>query len=168
MAVGDRIKRIRNFRKMTMKELGIAVGFDENSADVRIAQYENNSRKPKEELLKKIAEALDVNWFVLRDPEDYTDDDLILAFFDWEEGRFGINLQEIEDRSVPEVVEDRIAITFSHSKLNAYMQEWMYRKQQLRSGEITRDEYTEWKLNWPYTSDAYFLDLPHKQWRKDE
>ena len=48
MAVGDRIKRIRNFRKMTMKELGMAVGFDENSADVRIAQYENNSRKPKE------------------------------------------------------------------------------------------------------------------------
>lgn len=80
----------------------------------------------------------------------------------------GINLQEIEDRSVPEVVEDRVAITFSHSMLNTYMQEWMYRKQQLRSGEITRDEYTEWKLNWPYTSDSYFFDLPHKQWRKDE
>ena len=62
MAVGDRIKRIRNFRKMTMKELGMAVGFDENSADVRIAQYENNSRKPKEELLRKIAGALDVSY----------------------------------------------------------------------------------------------------------
>ena len=51
MAVGDRIKRVRNFRGMTMKELGMAVGFDEKSADVRIAQYENNSRKPKEELM---------------------------------------------------------------------------------------------------------------------
>ena len=29
MAVGDRIKRVRNFRGMTQKELGIAVGFDE-------------------------------------------------------------------------------------------------------------------------------------------
>ena len=58
MAVGDRIKRVRNFRKMTLKELGMAVGFDENSADVRIAQYENNSRKPKDELLKKIATVL--------------------------------------------------------------------------------------------------------------
>ena len=37
MAVGDRIKRVRNFRGMTMKELGMAVGFDEKSADVRIA-----------------------------------------------------------------------------------------------------------------------------------
>ena len=43
MAVGDRIKRVRNFRGMTMKELGMAVGFDEKSADVRIAQYENLS-----------------------------------------------------------------------------------------------------------------------------
>ena len=67
MAVGDRIKRVRNFRKMTMKELGMAVGFDENSADVRIAQYENNSRKPKDELLKKIAAALDVSCEYLTD-----------------------------------------------------------------------------------------------------
>ena len=47
MAVGDRIKRVRTFRGMTMKELVMAVGFDEKSADVRIAQYENNSRKHK-------------------------------------------------------------------------------------------------------------------------
>ena len=38
MSVGDRIKRARNFRGMTQKELGIAVGFDEKSADIRIAQ----------------------------------------------------------------------------------------------------------------------------------
>ena len=68
MAVGDRIKRVRNFRGMTMKELGMAVGFDEKSADVRIAQYENNSRKPKEELMRKIAVALDVSVAYLEDP----------------------------------------------------------------------------------------------------
>ena len=68
MAVGDRIKRVRNFRGMTMKELGMAVGFDEKSADVRIAQYENNSRKPKEELMRKIAAALDVSVAYLEDP----------------------------------------------------------------------------------------------------
>ena len=38
MAVGDRIKRVRNFRGMTQKELGVSVGFDEKSADIRIAQ----------------------------------------------------------------------------------------------------------------------------------
>ena len=29
MAVGDRIKRARNLRGMTQKELGIAIGFEE-------------------------------------------------------------------------------------------------------------------------------------------
>ena len=46
----------------------MAVGFDEKSADVRIAQYENNSRKPKEELMRKIAAALDVSVAYLEDP----------------------------------------------------------------------------------------------------
>ena len=41
MAVGDRIKRARNLRGMTQKELGIAIGFEEKSADIRIAQYEH-------------------------------------------------------------------------------------------------------------------------------
>ena len=48
MAIGDRIKRARNFRGMTQKELGMAVGLDEKSADIRIAQYESGTRTPKE------------------------------------------------------------------------------------------------------------------------
>ena len=62
MAVGDRIKRVRQFRGLTQKELGKLVGFDEKTADIRIAQYESNTRKPKEELLIKIADALEVNF----------------------------------------------------------------------------------------------------------
>ena len=42
MAVGDRIKRVRQFRGLTQKELGKLVGFDEKTADIRIAQYESN------------------------------------------------------------------------------------------------------------------------------
>ena len=40
MAVGDRIKRARNFRGMTQKELGIAIGFEEKSADIRMYSSE--------------------------------------------------------------------------------------------------------------------------------
>ena len=45
--MGDKIHRIRDFRGMTQKQLGMAVGFDEKSADVRIAQYESGTRTPK-------------------------------------------------------------------------------------------------------------------------
>ena len=61
MTVGDKIRKIRTFRGMTQKELGLAVGFEEKGADNRIAQYETNYRVPKRELLDKIAEALRVD-----------------------------------------------------------------------------------------------------------
>ena len=38
----------------------MAVGFDEKSADVRIAQYESGTRTPKQALVEQLAEALDV------------------------------------------------------------------------------------------------------------
>ena len=60
MTVGDKIKKIRTFRGMTQKELGLAIGFEEKGADNRIAQYETNYRVPKRELLDKMAEALRV------------------------------------------------------------------------------------------------------------
>ena len=61
MTVGDKIKKIRTFRGMTQKELGLAIGFEEKGADNRIAQYETNYRVPKRELLDKMAEALRVD-----------------------------------------------------------------------------------------------------------
>lgn len=81
MAVGERIKRARNFRGMTQKELGVAIGFEEKSADIRIAQYESNTRTPKEELLRKIATVLDVNYRSLYEPTLYAAEDIMYTLF---------------------------------------------------------------------------------------
>lgn len=57
-------KRIRHFRilcGMTQKALGMAVGFPQDSADVRIAQYESGARMPKQNLLYQIAKVLGVS-----------------------------------------------------------------------------------------------------------
>jgi transcriptional regulator with XRE-family HTH domain len=48
-------------RGMTQKALGVAVGFPESSADVRIAQYESGARTPKRELLCQLAAPLGVS-----------------------------------------------------------------------------------------------------------
>ncbi len=47
MAIGERIKRIRNFRKLTQAQLGEAVGL----SDVRIRQYEIGNRTPKKDMI---------------------------------------------------------------------------------------------------------------------
>ncbi len=37
MAIGERIRFIRNLRGMTQKYLGMTIGFDEKTADFRIS-----------------------------------------------------------------------------------------------------------------------------------
>ena len=59
MQIGEKIKRIRTFRKLTQKELSKLLGLGENG-DNRIAQYETNYRVPKKDFLKEIAKALNV------------------------------------------------------------------------------------------------------------
>ena len=53
---------------LTQKELGIALGFPEDSADVRIAQYETDTRKPRDEILVKMAKTLNVHLDILTVP----------------------------------------------------------------------------------------------------
>ena len=54
--IGARIRNIRNAKGMSQGELGEKIGLN---AD-RVQKYENGARKPKPDMLKRIASALDV------------------------------------------------------------------------------------------------------------
>ena len=60
MAIGERIHHFRLLRGFTQKYLGQQLGFSDSQADVRIAQYENDSRTPKPELIRKLADVLEI------------------------------------------------------------------------------------------------------------
>ena len=62
MVLGERIKRIRTFRGLTQRELGLKLGYEERNADVRIAQYESGYRVPKNNTLMEMAKILNVNY----------------------------------------------------------------------------------------------------------
>ena len=65
---GEKLRYLRRKNNLTQKELGMAVGFPENTADVRIAQYESNARKPKEKLINEFAKILGVHKEILTVP----------------------------------------------------------------------------------------------------
>ena len=46
-SIGQRLKFVRRFRRLTQKELGLLMGYSEKTADVRIAQYEKTLRTPQ-------------------------------------------------------------------------------------------------------------------------
>ena len=58
-----------------------------------------------------------------------------------------------------------VGIWFNYGVLNDFMKEWIIRKEELKSGTITRDEYFEWKINWPQTCDGCGKYEPKKKWR---
>lgn len=60
-SIGQRLKFVRRFRRLTQKELGLLMGYSEKTADVRIAQYEKNARTPNAETTAKLAEVLKVS-----------------------------------------------------------------------------------------------------------
>ena len=57
MTIGERIKKIRVFRKMTMDDLGGALGFEGKNMSVRISQYETGARIPGDDMIQKLADA---------------------------------------------------------------------------------------------------------------
>lgn len=59
--MGMRIRHFRILRGMTQKALGMAVGFPQDNADVRIAQYESGVKTLKQNLLCQMALALGVS-----------------------------------------------------------------------------------------------------------
>lgn len=73
---GKRIRHFRILRSMTQKALGIAVGFPQDSADVRIAQYESGARTPKRNLLCQMAKALGISPLELAIPRIKNSDEL--------------------------------------------------------------------------------------------
>lgn len=183
MTVGQKIKRIRNFRGLTQKQLGIAMGFNESNADVRVRQYESDEKLPRKENINVIAKVLNVNPRNFTGYEGDTAEDIMQTLFWIDEEYSGfVNITPLEKSSDSvstsagsETLKynesdnwpaySPMGLWFNDSLVNDFLREWSTRKEEFRKREITEDEYFEWKLNWPYTCDNGGLHEPKMQWR---
>lgn len=163
MTLGKRIKRIRTYRGMTQRELGIRLGYKESGADIRIAQYEMGHRKPKKDTLYKLAEILSVSPIQFIRPKQGSPEDLMQMFF-WleEEKKDVLHLFKIEAGDAKDSVSAKYAVSFmgdavetssvgigfSYGSMDVYLNEWFVWKTCLKDGLITEREYLEWKWNW--------------------
>ena len=185
MNIGYRLKKIREFRKLTQKQLGLALGYPDASASVRIAQYETNMRSPRNETALEIAKVLDCNKYIFIPYGGLVAiEDIMHELFWLEEisaGSFYIfQLEKYFDRNDEKTIQGSIneynynndgfyppvAIVMNWSMINEFMREWATRFRELKAGEITRDEYFEWKINWPLTCDDGGRFVPTYRWRK--
>ena len=145
MAINERIKFIRNLRGMTQKYLGAAIGFPEKTADVRMAQYETGNRTPKEKMVADIANVLGIAPQALSVPDIDSYDGIIHTLFALED-LYGIKINKIDGE---------LCLSLDKSKGISYLtmfdmfNAWHKQADKLRNGEITKDDYDEWRYNYP-------------------
>lgn len=145
MAIGERIRFIRNQRGMTQKWLGQAVGFPQKTADVRMAQYESGSRTPKEDLVKALAYVLEVSPLALSIPDIDSDLGFIHTMFAIEDIH-GVRAEKQGDEV--HIVFDGSKRTMDESVFKM-LSAWAEQAEKFRSGEISKEEYDRWRYRFP-------------------
>lgn len=153
MAIGERIKFIRNLRGITQKGLGLAIGFSEGTADVRVAQYESGTRTPKEKYVENLASVLEVSPLALNVPDIDSDYGLIHTLFACED-IYGLKADRIDgslclslDKSNP-----------NYLTLFDMINKWQHEKEKLANGEITKEEYDTWRYTYPEVEAKRFRE----------
>lgn len=146
--IGSRIRKVRKAKGLSQTELGARVGLNGD----RIQKYENGVRKPKADILEKLADALDVEIQAFADPDTSTYIGAMYAFFEMEE-LFGLYIERQGND---------LALKFGGgyvSELNEHLSQWERKKKQVEEAlekassdeekaEILK-EYDLWKWNYP-------------------
>lgn len=155
MAIGQRIKFFRNRKGFTQKQLGEKLGFLGKTSDVRMAQYESEARVPKHDLVKEMANIFDVSPHAINVPEIDTYIGLMHTLFALED-MYGLKISEADDE--PYLQLDR-SVSAPGSQLDTMFHAWLKQAARLKSGEISKEEYDEWRYKYPE------LDT-HQHWVK--
>ena len=145
MAIGQRIKFFRNRKGMTQKQLGEQLGFKGKTSDVRMAQYESEARVPKIDLVKQMSQIFDVNTHALTVPDIDTHIGLMHTLFALED-IYGLKVKNVDGQ--PHLCLDS-SISAPGSSADEMLRAWMEQADKLENGEISKEEYDEWRYKYP-------------------
>ena len=156
---------------MKKRELGELVGFTDGAAN-RIAQYESGFRVPKEDMVKKIAAALNVAECALLEPDTGHLEGIMETLFWLDEDMPDVlrcSLTMPLDKSQTETVSASVSVIQTNAKiapfntqpamlwsesdlLNCLFNAYAVIQYAYHTGKITHEKYFEWKLQWSFGS----------------
>mgnify|MGYP002513648236 FL=1 len=145
MAFGERIRKFRNMIGMTQQELGTKLGFSEKSAVIRVGQYENENRKPKQDMINNMAYIFDVASESITVPDIDNYIGLMHTLFALED-RYGLTVTMLDGQIC--LKQDINHPNYNRS-LADDLQSWYDKKSKLTSGSILASEYDHWRYNFP-------------------
>jgi len=145
MAFGERIRRFRHAMGMTQHELGTKLGFNSRTSVIRVGQYENENRKPKQDMINEMARIFDVAPEAITVPEIDSYDGIMHTLFALED-RYGLTITEIDGQIC---LKQDINHPNYNMSLSEDLREWYRIKARLTSGSITTAEYDHWRYSYP-------------------
>ena len=144
MSIGERIKFFRNLRGMSQKEFGILAEFPPRSADIRIAQYESGTRTPRGNILERLAYYLKVTPTALEVPSFESDYHFMHTLFMLED-KYGFEIEQASPREITLKLKTSLPPK-SHERR---LEDWAREYQKFKTGEITKEEYDQWRYTYP-------------------
>lgn len=156
-SLGGKIRRYREMRGLTQKQLGLLCGFSDTTADVRIGQYEKNKKVPRDKALKDLAQALEIDVSALLDGDMVNNQTAYQALFDIEDFH-GLHPEKKGNLYYLEFSGDSIFKTSENRKeYNAFLKAWYKMRQKcLPEANDTPEqisqkqvEYVLWKAEYP-------------------
>lgn len=144
MAIGERIRFFRNLKGMTQKLLGVQIGFPEKTADIRIAQYEAGSRRPKGDAIEDLAEIFEVSPKALTVPDIDSTVGLMHTLFALED-LYGLHATTVDGEAFLFI---KAAGNEKAVKLQGALLDWGNQFSKMLSGRISKDEYDQWRYNY--------------------
>jgi transcriptional regulator with XRE-family HTH domain len=163
MAIGQRIKFFRKRKGMTQKQLGELLGFKGRTSDVRMAQYESEARVPKQDLVNMMADILGVAPKALTVPDIDTHFGLLHTLFALED-IYGLKISEKEGEVCLSLDHD---ITPLLSEVDKMLRAWQKQSAMLENGEISREEYDEWRYTYPKQETYQYKMKMQKEKKKN-
>ena len=145
MAIPERIKFFRNLRGMTQKFLGMSVGFPEKTADIRMAQYESGTRTPKADLTNLLASALKISPAALNVPNIESYNGVMHTLFAMED-LYGMRIDKLDGEVCIRLDKDN---GIEYITMTEMFTAWEKQAGKFRSGEITKEEYDQWRYTYP-------------------
>ena len=145
MAIGKRIRFFRNRKGMTQKQLGEILGFLGKTSDVRMAQYETEARTPKHDLVKEMANIFNVSTHALTVPDIDTYIGLMHTLFALED-MYGLKIGEIDGETCLRLDKSDYS---TYTSMFDMFHAWQEQATKLEQGEISREEYDQWRYKYP-------------------
>lgn len=153
MTSGDKIRKIRELKGLSRKELANWCGMSEFT----LRNYELGVSRIPHKQLEILAAKLGVNINALSNPTDNSLLSFAHILFDFEDEYELVPLSievdkngEIEELYVCLKISDEINEDEGYSSMLAYffLSEWNDMRERLTKGEITREEYNEWRYGY--------------------